>query len=161
MRDSTPVTAANFFFVSRGFLSALALCAVSLGASSQNTVAAKNCDLPAPPRAAAVNSIHGQFIFIYPREVKKEYSGCRTVWTHLNTVLAQTRFSRGELNSVELFEPGSGKVAIRCVYAKGTLRTRNADCPAYEDARQGFRTMPIDVELSVLPVPPEKDPRRD
>lgn len=33
--------------------------------------------------------------------------------------------------------------------------------PAYEDAKQGFRTMPVDVELRVLPVPPEKDPRRD
>lgn len=122
-------TAPHFFFVFRGLLSAVAFCVASLDAWSQNSVPAQNCDLPAPPRAAAVNSIHGQFIFIYPRQVEEKYSGCRTVWTHLNTVLAQMRFSRGRLVSLELFEPGDEKTAMRCRDADGALRTRNTDCP--------------------------------
>lgn len=38
-------------------------------------------DLQHPPRAAAVERMHGDYIWIYPDGILNKLSGCHAVWT--------------------------------------------------------------------------------
>jgi hypothetical protein len=120
--------------------------------------AGENCALKAPPRAAAVNAAHGEFLFIYPREIGKDYSGCQTMWNQRGTPVFVLKFERGALASYQEFEKSPRKAALSCKYSKGALTTHSGKCPAYEEVEAGFRTMSEVVESRV---PEDVDPRRD
>lgn len=136
----------------------LLLVACCVAGSVSTTHAGENCTLTIPPRAAAVNANHGEFLFIYPRKVEKDYSGCQTMWNQRGAPVFVLRFEQGELASYQEFAKSSRKAALSCRYVGTKLKTRSSKCPAYEDVEAGFRTMP---EADEPQVPPEADPRRN
>ena len=118
----------------------------------------ESCALAAPPRAAAVNVAHGEFLFIYPREIAQNYSGCQTMWNQRGAAVFVLTFENGMLASYQEFAKSPRKATLSCKYIGAALKTRSSKCPAYEDVQAGFRTMPGAAEPRV---PPEADPRRD
>src|SRR4051812_44487799 len=40
----------------------------------------QNCGLSVPPITSGKNAVHGAYLFIYPRELPDNYSGCQTMW---------------------------------------------------------------------------------
>jgi hypothetical protein len=133
--------------------------ALLLGAPAYATEA---CDLVAPPRAAAVDAAHEQYVFIFPRDMQKGYTGCQTVWGPRGTPLFSLEFDQGALVSYQQFEASHRNAALTCRYAGKVLKTRSRKCPAYEDLASGVITMSLQSEQeSFLRVPPESDPRRD
>jgi hypothetical protein len=118
----------------------------------------ESCALAAPPRAAAVNVAHGEFLFIYPRGIGENYSGCQTMWNQRGSAVFVLRFEQGMLASYQEFTKSSHKATLSCKYSGAALKTRSSKCPAYEDVQAGFRTMP---EAAEPRVPTDVDPRRD
>lgn len=92
------------------------LAAVALGALVLGTPAwaESSCVLKKPPRAAGVNASHGNYFFVFPREV-----------------------------------------GVGCDFRRSAARA--SDCPAYEDLRNGLRTIPSEQEMQVRPA---SDPRK-
>lgn len=133
------------------------LAVVALGALTQMAPAwaESTCALKKPPRAAGVNASHGNYFFVFPRKVSVGYTGCQTMWNETGERVLVIRFQRGSPQTYEEHgRPGNG-ATLTCDFRRGA--TRASDCPAYEDLRDGLRTIPTEQELQVRP---SNDPRK-
>lgn len=123
----------------------------------------RNCDLSAPPKSAAINSVHGYFIFMFPRNIASNYTGCRTIWGERGEVFMTVKYKNGHPRTLTQFDPEDRKLVLECRYNNKTLETVQKGCPSYarmvEDAASEW---PPEEESQLLPLPrPEQDPRRD
>lgn len=143
--------------MTQGFIRLL-LCACGVLGVVALTHAGNNCTLTAPPRAAAVSADHGALLFVFPRKVDVNYSGCQTMWNERGAILFVLTFDRGALTSYQEFAKPKRKATLSCKYTGHALKTRGSQCPPYEDVEAGFRTL---AEVDEPPVPVERDPRLD
>ena len=123
----------------------------------------KNCDLSAPPKSAAINSVHGYFIFMFPRNIASNYTGCRTIWGEGGEVFMTMKYENGLPYTLTQFNPEDRKPVLECRYKNKALETVRNGCPSYarmvEDAAKEW---PPEGESQLLPLlRPERDPRRD
>jgi hypothetical protein len=133
------------------------LAAVAFGALALMAPAwaERTCALKKPPRAAGVNASHGNYFFVFPRKVSTGYTGCQTMWNEMGERVLVIRFRRGSpLIYEEHARQGNG-TTLTCDFRRGAVRA--SDCPAYEDLRDGLRTIPAEQELQVRP---SNDPRK-
>lgn len=136
----------------------LLFCFCSVFGFAVSAFADDTCTLTTPPRTAAVNADHGAYLFVFPRRLGADYTGCQTMWDEKGTPLMLLRFERGALVSYQEFAKQKSKAALTCRYSASTLKTRNRKCPSYENVEAGFRTM---SEANEPNVPAQRDPRRD
>jgi hypothetical protein len=123
----------------------------------------RNCDLVAPPKSAAINSVHGYFIFMFPRNIASNYTGCRTIWGEKGEVFMTVKYKSGLPYTLTQFDPEDRKPVLECRYKNKALAAVQKGCPSYarmvEDAA---REWPPVEESQLLPLlRPEQDPRRD
>jgi len=122
--------------------------------------AGSTCDLQQPPRAAAVDGVHGQYIFIYPERMPSKFTGCQIVWTESGHKWMVYRFEKGLLEQFTVDYPQPvrpGNVNLDCHYRDGkALERDNKDCLSEEQSK-GFPRL---GSIPKLIPPPEKDPRR-
>jgi hypothetical protein len=117
--------------------------------------AERTCALKKPPRAAGVNASHGNYFFVFPRKVSVGYTGCQTMWNEMGERLLVIRFQRGSpLTYEEHARPGN-EATLTCDFRPRAMRA--SDCPAYEELRNGLRSIPTEQELQVRP---NNDPRK-
>ena len=115
----------------------------------------RKCGSGPPPLAAAVNASDGSFIFIFPRQLKEDYTGCQTMWNARGEVVFVLTFKRGLVTSYKEFSR-SGGLDLSCAYRGRKLRTTSAECPSYDEIASGFKTLPKEEEPQV---PANVDPR--
>ena len=129
--------------------------AISIAALGANTYAAENCALEKPPVDSAVNAVHGKFLFIYPREIKNNYSGCQLIWNQKGEVIISMNFKSGILFSYEENLHGKNTRLI-CIYKNNSSKNSPEKCPKFNEIRSGFKLL----EKSYEPlVSIEIDPR--
>lgn len=124
-------------------------------AAADQSAPNRNCDLPAPPRNAGLNGLHGEFLFVFPADIPAGYSGCQIVWDELGRQSILLHYTERELKYLA-FDPAnvtSGKV--ECFYEDRRFASGDKSCPAYIDAEHGFGALPADAEK----IPPERDLR--
>jgi hypothetical protein len=123
------------------------------GAAS--AIAADSCKLPFPPKSAAVVPNHGEYYFVSPRKIDRDFTGCQTMWNSGGGEVMQLKFERGVVTSQRTFD--GSKQTSECLYARGRLTRGGQACPKFESIGGGILTMSINQD----PVPPaDKDPRR-
>jgi hypothetical protein len=138
--------------VSSAVLSAL-LGHAPLATASQNA----SCPEVHPPKDAAVNMSHGQYLFIHPKTLGEKYSGCQTMWNEKGRVVMVLTFHKGKLTRMQAAEDDGASKPLECVYQNEALTQGDPEeCPEYEALASGFRTVGADA----LEVPNERDPRR-
>lgn len=115
------------------------------------------CGSAPPPLTAAVNASHGSFVFIFPRQLKEDNTGCQTLWNARGEVVFVLTFKRGLVTSYEEF-PRSGGLGLSCAYRGRKLRTASDECPSYDEIASRFKTLPEEEEPQV---PANVDPRRN
>ncbi|MDQ0024571.1 hypothetical protein J2X90_002369 [Variovorax paradoxus] len=123
----------------------------------------ENCDLSAPPKTAAVDAVHGYFIFIHPRKIASNYTGCQMIWGERGEVFMTIKYEKGAPYTFTQFNPENGKLVLDCRYRDKVLKRGGGECPAYQritgDTAKGFSQ---EEEALLLPsLAPERDPRRD
>lgn len=133
--------------------------ALLLAGLSTSCHAAPNqkCISAPPPLAAAVNASEGSFIFIFPRQLKDDFTGCQTLWNARGEVVFVLTFHRGFATSYQEFS-NSGHLRLSCAYRGKKLRTTSAECPSYDEIASGFKTLHKEEEPQV---PANVDPRRN
>lgn len=144
---------------SGGLLLAVSLIALSPLAHARD----ENCNLKAPPRASAISDVHGYFLFMHPRTITANYTGCQTIWGEAGEVFMTMKYKRGVAYAFTRFNPEDRKPVLECRYKNEALETKSSECPSYqrivEDAAQGWSR---DEESDLIPLlKPERDPRRD
>lgn len=143
------------FFKAVACLSLTILCGLQAAHSSEV------CGRSAPPMDSALNMVHGAVVFIYPRSMEPGFSGCQKMWGPTGETWVTLKFEQGALVLAEIFEHGRPHAALSCSYRGGKLITDLEDCPAYEDAAAGMKTMPLEAERRIIPpVAKERDPRK-
>lgn len=137
-----------------------ALLAILAGLWASACQASSTCDLRQPPRAAVVDGVHGQYIFIFPDRISKKFTGCQIVWTESGHKWIVYRFSKGVIErfTVDFPQPAQpGNINVDCHYKGGeALERGNKDCLS-EERSKGF---PWRRQIPELVPPLEKDPRR-
>jgi len=136
----------------------LMLLIFSLFGLTLSACASENCALAAPPRAAGLNTTHGYFLFIFPRQINARYTGCQTMWDETGAPLIILKFEQGTLVSLQQFSSPPSKAAMTCRYDTKSNISLDKDCPARKDFETGFLTVPVTTEPIV---PEERDPRKD
>jgi hypothetical protein len=133
------------------------LAAAACGALARLAPAwgARTCALTTPPRAAGVNASHGNYFFVFPRNLSARYTGCQTMWNEMGERVLVIRFQRGSLLTYEEHARPANGATLTCDFRRGAIRA--IDCPAYEDLRDGFRTISAEQELQARP---SNDPRK-
>ncbi|GAB3254569.1 hypothetical protein [Chitinimonas naiadis] len=68
-----------------GFIGISILFFSLFGCAKQEIISEYNgevstCKLTVPPMDSGKNSVHGRFLYIYPRVVASNYTGCQTMW---------------------------------------------------------------------------------
>jgi hypothetical protein len=129
--------------------------AIFIAALGANTYAAENCALEKPPIDSAVNAVHGKFLFIYPRKIKNNYSGCQLIWNQKGEIIISINFKNGILFSYEenLHDKNSRLI---CIYKNNSFKDLSEKCPESNEIKYGFKAL----EKSYEPlVPIEIDPR--
>lgn len=115
-----------------------------------------NCSLNNPPKESAVNTNHGQFYFIYPRDLPPHYTGCQTMWDEKGRKVLLLEFEAGEPLKIIFTDPDR-HTSTQCIYRGGTLTKGDKDeCLQADEARQGIRSIPKKDEPRV---PSDRDPR--
>ncbi len=118
---------------------------------------ARNCALAHPPVESAATESDGTYLFFFPRQLNRNYSGCQIMWDEKGRVLITLVFRAGELVRYEYTDVEKSGAHGVCMYKNRALINGDSDvCPDYADARKGFRA--ISDEASFL-VPAERDPR--
>lgn len=123
----------------------------------------ENCNLKAPPRAAAISDVHGYFIFMHPRTISSTYTGCQTIWGEAGEVFMTLKYERGVAYALTRFNPEDHKPVLECRYKGAALETKSSECPSYQrivaDAAKGWS---LEEEGRLIPLlKPERDPRKD
>lgn len=139
----------------------LPVCLMTLSSLAQ--AQGENCNLSAPPKSAAINSVHGYFIFMFPRSIPSSYTGCRTIWGEEGRVLMTVTYENGAPRTLTQFNPEDRKPVLECRYRRKALETKQKDCPSYarmvEDTSREWSLVEEDKLIPLLK--PERDPRRD
>ena len=95
---------------------------------------AQNCNLKTPPDGSGENFIHGTQLFIYPREVAQDYTGCQTMWADDGTKWMVLYIEAGHPRLVHMnypFDKKEGKYS--CVYQEDALVNKDEKyCNPYE-----------------------------
>jgi len=144
---NTMILGSSFKFARRG---AVVFAALVLPPLSQ---AEEACALQRPPLAAAVNAVHGSYVFIFPRQLDVAYTGCQSMWDQRGARVFTIRFENGSPTAFE--EHGrSGTATLTCNYSSSAVQP--SECPSFDDVRGGFRTIPAEHEPQV---PRGVDPR--
>jgi hypothetical protein len=128
----------------------------SLASLSSKAIAADNCDLAVAPLEAGPVQNHGYFVFVFPRVITANYTGCQTTWFENGDKWWFNRFEHGVLVEISLMLPD--QPAQTCMYRDLKLFSGDPNrCPAGEALKPTYANAdPVDDE----PVPPERDPRR-
>jgi hypothetical protein len=139
------------------FLAKLAPVCVGMLAMSQAFAAGQSsCQLDRPPRDAVAFSAHGLYFFVFPAALDAKYTGCQTTWEEHGKRVYVLEFKAGEPVHFFGYEP-PGHLKDTCDYAARRLRSDEASCPTYDEAKLAIRRPIPDDNISV---PTRKDPRR-
>ena len=128
------------------------------GLGSERCFATDSCSLAKPPLDSAVSGDHGVYLFVYPRHVPENYTGCQTMWDEFGSKVYVYRFVMGELRDYSLAVNYPGSAVKRCRYRNHKLTLGSwRECSEYARVRDGIPN----VESNDEPlVPRERDPRR-
>ena len=95
---------------------------------------AQNCNLKTAPVGSGENFIHGTQLFIYPREIAQNYTGCQTMWADDGTKWMVLYIEAGHPRLLHVnypFDKKEGKYS--CVYQKDALVNKDEKyCDPYE-----------------------------
>jgi len=117
----------------------------------------QNCSLPHPPLEAAATENDGAYLFFHPRKLSSNYTGCQVMWDEKGRPLITLVFRAGKLSRYEYANIDNPVESGVCTYRMGALVKGDSDiCPAYEDAKNGFRAVGSEASFKV---PAARDPR--
>src|SRR6185503_17336389 len=135
-----------------------AVCVLSNCASWQEKSAAKNCSLDKPPRDAGVNGVHGYYMFVFPRELPSNYSGCQIAWGEDGRKWYVLQLESGKPTQLTIDIPSPGANGLEtCVYSDSGLTAGSpSSCFDLESARRGIPVMSPRFEHAI---PPARDLR--
>ena len=136
-------------------VAALVFLAAASVAPADQSDPNRNCDLPAPPRNAGLNGNHGIYLFVFPADVPEAYTGCQIVWDEAGRQYTLLRYVNGDLSYVAFDPTNAFSQKAECFYEGGRLSNGDKSCPAYENAKGGFGSLPAEAEN----IPPERDLR--
>lgn len=84
-----------------------------------------NCSLESPPAASAVSNIDGTTLALFPPEVARNYTGCRTIWWLVGQEVVQrstVKYLAGRPQAYKFIKLQSGgDRETRCEYQDGTV----------------------------------------
>jgi hypothetical protein len=142
-------------------LAAVLVAVIVMGTVTWQSASAEEgagCDLVRIPRSAAATEMHGEFFFVFPRQVSPSYTGCQTMWDEHGATWFVLTFKNGRLIRYVDSDPRTPGSGVSCVYAGQALvqRLSKGDCSTYETVKRGLG--PITPSLEP-PVPKSRDPR--
>jgi hypothetical protein len=132
------------------------ICVGMLAISPASAAEQSSCKLDKPPKDAVAFGMHGVYYFVFPGALDAKYTGCQTTWEEHGNKLYVLKFKDGEPVEFRGYEP-PGHLKDTCDYARGRLRSSDAVCPTYDEAKLAIRNPIPDEKISV---PRAKDPRR-
>ncbi len=140
----------------RRVLYPLCLTPILAGCAS---MAGPNCDLRRPPKDSGVNQLEGRFVFIYPRALASDYSGCQTMWGDDGRKWYVLRVRDGRPAELTIDIAETGEKRQQGVYDETQLMKGDADiCPGLGALKRagGLPVIPQEREPAV---PAEADLR--
>lgn len=101
---------------------------------------AKNCSLSVPPENSGTNSLHGVFLFVYPRVIPVNFTGCQLMWDENGFQWMGLYFERGEpaLLRASFPENFAGGAKYYCKYADQKLVDGDAAFCSEFDKKRPF-----------------------
>lgn len=97
---------------------------------------AMNCGLKAPPDGSGENRVHGTYLYVYPRDVPDNYTGCQTVWADDGNKWMVLYLEQGHPIIEKLSYP-SDTVPYTCFYENGRLINQDErPCRKYDKSQK-------------------------
>jgi hypothetical protein len=85
----------------------------------------QNCSLSVPPLDSGKNTVHGTFIYVFPRTLSTNYSGCQTMWDQSGRKWMVLLLKEGHPSLLSVSYPESPEKTIEysCRYKDDNLLT--------------------------------------
>lgn len=119
----------------------------------------ENCALPAPPKDAVVEPVHSMFVFVYPKTMSDNYTGCQTFWIESGDKMFSTYFDNGIPVIHETYRQGRLLKSCEIKENEGIEDKDGFACPSRSSEINTAKAY-SNYSLSDIKVPPNRDPRR-
>lgn len=130
--DVEKLSKSRFLFVLTFFL---------LSCSEHPRSSNDSCRLPSPPKSAGVNSNHGMFFYIFPRNIDPKFTGCQTLWDEKGNKHWIAHYENGIPYQLTISPSSNDKET--CLYKDETLFFGDKEsCLEYSGLVNGFPIIP-------------------